>query len=466
MASLGELVLQHPEVRAIVEDTSLGHTAVADRLAGMGHMTSERAVRRARRAMNFHRGDPLVHTEPSGAPAKAVAAIGGGKADISANEVVFHGVVLDMNAQDAEDWTPIFKIFGLSAEHFVIVDDTVKITTWQQSKGLDDGTRDKVQLWSHSARFKRIAETFIRKEVRDTWRESLLAEYANNPAVTLAFDEVEGTYVMLVADPQLGKKGTKQARENWIRGVEGHIEQIRVLIAAGRAPEAVHIAFMGDEHEGVANNYTNQPHTVELNMTGQMEMDYDLRVWTIREVAKLGLPMSVSSVISNHGEWTRNGGKDVVTTRGDNSSTFIARLVKKLFDELEPFGGPSIDWHIGDSDPALVLTLSGVKCYFTHGYIEKGKGGSTEIRTKSAMERQILGRTEELHDVQIFFTAHYHHSYDQEFEGRTLFGCPALEAEKSSEYMRDQFGVWSPPGMLGLLVTGDRPRPWLHKNVF
>ena len=117
-----------------------------------------------------------------------------------------------------------------------------------------------------------------------------------------------------MADPQLGKKRTAEAVENWKRGVLGHCAIIRRDVKAGCGPEAVHLAFMGDEHEGVCNSYTNQPHTIELNRNQQFALDFDLRVWTIRELLKLGLPLSVSSVISNHGEHTRNGGKDPVTT--------------------------------------------------------------------------------------------------------------------------------------------------------
>ena len=68
--------------------------------------------------------------------------------------------------------------------------------------------------------------------------------------------------------------------------------------------------------------------------------------------------------------------------------------------------------------------------------------------------------------VGIWFMAHYHHHYSNEFEGRTLFGCPAIEAEKSSEYMLDQYGVWSPPGVLGMLVGEHAHRGWSHLNVF
>jgi hypothetical protein len=292
------------------------------------------------------------------------------------------------------------------------------------------------------------------------WREDLTVE-ATRPAVMSP-----NTYLILVADPQIGKKNTQQAIQNWKNGVLDHVNAIRDLQELDQSPEGVHVAWMGDETEGVCNNYTNQPHTVELNLSQQLELDFDMRVWTLKQLIPLGIPISASSVISNHGAWTRNGGKDPVTTNGDNSSTYVARLVQKLFDEAEQFGGPHIEWTIGDSEPAVIVNLSGKDCYFSHGYIEKGRGGSTEIRTRDAINKQILGKTDQLAPVKLYYFAHYHHWYTNEFEGRTLFGCPALEAEKSSEYMLEQFGVWSPSGMMGMLVGSHTDRGWSHLNVF
>lgn len=366
------------------------------------------------------------------------------------NNVVVEG---DLNG----DWTKVFALFNLDAREFEVVDDTVKMSTWQQSKRTEDGGRDGVQLYSYSARFKRVNQAVrISPEVQKAWRRNLLRTKFPTPA-----NRKGGTYVILVADPQLGKKGTEEAKENWKRGVREHVKEI---LRGDYA--AVHVAFMGDETENVVNSYNNQPHTIELNRSEQMEADYDLRMWTMKQVLQTGLKASASSVISNHGEWTRNGSKDPVTTRNDNASTFVARLVQKHFEELEEYGVPHISWTIGDGHPGVTLKLSGVECYFSHGYVEKGRGGSVEQRTKQAIERQILGRTEDLGTTRLWFMAHYHHSYEQEFEGRTLFGCPALEAERSSEYMLDQYGVWSPPGMLGLVVTNSVKRGWLHKNIF
>ena len=390
--------------------------------------------------------------------------VGKGTIDVGADGARVDNVVVDKQIHG--DWTAVFAIFKLDASAFEVVDDTVRMKTWQQSKALEDGTRDVVQLYSYSARFRRITAEMIKPATVDAWRAALMDDRVDAEAwIPLRGQTVDATYVIFIADPQLGKKNTEQAIANWKGGVERHCQAIRTLILKGRTPKSIHVAWMGDETEGVCNNYGNQPHTVELNQSRQLELDFDLRVWTLKQVTELGLPISASSVISNHGEWTRNGSKEPVTSQGDNASTHIARQVQKLFKEAESFGGPRIDWTIGEGDPAVLVNLSGVDCYFSHGYIEKGKGGSTEIRTKSAIERQILGRTDTLGTVPLWFMAHYHHFYTNEFEGRTLFGMPALEAERSSEYMLNQYGVWSPPGMLGMLVGEHTPRRWSDLSV-
>lgn len=219
--------------------------------------------------------------------------------------------------------------------------------------------------------------------------------------------------------------------------------------------------------KGVLSHNSHQAYAIELNLTEQMELASDLTVWTIKELVKLGLPLSVSSVPSNHGELARGAGKGSITSVYDNSSTHITRQVKKLFEEL---GYKNIQWFIPDAEPSAVVTLSGVQCYFTHGYIEKGRGGTANSKVgkiRDAVEKQILGRTLELAELRVAFTAHYHHHEALEFGGRTLFMCPALEAEGASdEYMLHQYGEWSKPGMLGVLINSEYPRGWNYLSIF
>lgn len=340
------------------------------------------------------------------------------------------------------DWSEVFRQFNLDPNVFEIVDDTVRMSSWQSSKRTDDGDRDVVTLYAYRARFRRRVDAAVSERTIKAWTAALRRSQA--PSVTGVPGDV--AYVVCVADPQLGKKGTDEALRNWKRGVLAHVDRI----CRFENVTQVVVAFMGDEHEGVANNYANQPHTVELNLSQQLELDYEMRVWTVKQFAALGVPVDIVSVISNHGEFTRNGSKDVVTTKADNSSTMIARMVRMLFDQVA--GYEHVRWHIAESNPEVIVRAGGVKLYFSHGHIAKGPGGTPMQRVKTSLERQILGKEQHLSDVSLFFVAHYHHYYLCEFGTRTLFGCPALEAERSSEYMLDQYGVWNRPGMLGVVV--------------
>jgi hypothetical protein len=388
-----------------------------------------------------------------------------GKVEVGPEGGEFIDVVANAPIKLGKDWDALFERFGMEPGEFEVIDDTIRVSTWQQSKATEAGDRDVVNLYSYKAGFRRVDKDIISEAVIARWRRKFLKQ-TPTPVEDSQGSRTGASYVILVADPQIGKKGTEEAVANWRRGIYGHIQRIQELLYFGVALRDIVLVFMGDEHENVVNSYGNQPHTIELNRSGQLELDFDMRVWTISELLKVGLPIKCGSVISNHGLWTRNGGKDVVTTNNDNSSTHISRLVQRLFDSLEEHTGQHIDWTIGDAAPGIVIDTGGVLSYFTHGFIEKGKGPTQEVRMKSAIERQILGRIEEYKDVKVWFAAHFHHFYAQEFEGKTLWGCPALEMEQSSEYMLDQYGVWSPAGMLGMMVGAHNSRGWSDVNVY
>jgi hypothetical protein len=280
------------------------------------------------------------------------------------------------------------------------------------------------------------------------WRE-FIKDISFFPSKAVYGSEL--SYLMMVADPQLGKPGTKEALTNWTQGIEGHYARIQQLIAAGYPIGNIALAFMGDEHEGAVGNYASQPYEIEYNYSEQIELDFDMRTWSIRKLLDFELPISIASVPSNHGEHTRFGSNKVLTSIYDNSSTMVASLVKKVFS-ADNFAG-NMTWDIATDRQDANLNLSGIKVNFTHGHVAQGSGAKTGgVSSMNAINKQILGRTEELGDVKIFVTAHYHHFNTLESQGRTFFGCPALEAEKSSLWFYDSSGVWSKPGMLGMAV--------------
>lgn len=345
-------------------------------------------------------------------------------------------------AEPITDWTDTIKLWGLDPEVFEVI-QPVTMKAWGKPGDF---------RYSYAARIQKKEETepniYEKLDVAG-WREHLKTISSDFPNSAIRTSEL--SYAILVADPQLGKPGTDEALNNWTTGIEGHSQRIQDLISNGYPVEEIALVFMGDEHEGAVGNYASQPYEIELNYSEQIELDFDMRMWTIQKLLGLELPIQIGSVPSNHGEHTRFGGNKALTSIYDNSSTMVAALVEKALKNTPAEN--SVTWNIARDRQDVNLELSGVKANFTHGHVSKGSGSKTGgVSSKSAIEKQILGRTSELVDHKLFFSAHYHHFNVIEDRGRSFFGCPALEAEKSSQWFYDSSGVWSKPGMLGLLV--------------
>lgn len=358
-------------------------------------------------------------------------------------------------AEPITDWTDTIKLWGLDPEVFEVI-QPVTMKAWGKPGEF---------RYSYAARIQKKAQEEAPLEDRvdiEGWRDNLrsLRFIPGRPAKDSGL-----SYLMMVADPQLGKPGTQEALGHWTKGLEGHVQRIRNLIDAGLPINQIALAFMGDEHEGAVGNYASQPYEVELNYSDQITLDYDMRVWSIKQLAEMEMPIAVASVPSNHGEHTRFGSNKALTSIYDNSSTMVAKLVQKTFEGTD--AGEWLNWDIASDRQDSNLNLSGIKVNFTHGHVSNGSGPKTGgVSSKNAIEKQILGRTAELVDTRLYVTAHYHHFNVIEDRGRTFFGCPALEAEKSSQWFYDSSGVWSKPGMLGMVVgTAAGERGWDELSV-
>lgn len=353
------------------------------------------------------------------------------------------------------DWSETLTQWGLNPEEYEVIQPVT-----MRASGKPGEFR-----YSYSAKIQKKADT--EPELGSTfdiagWRDTLKS-VVFNPSRTVRNSGL--SYLILVADPQLGKPGTEESVENWRIGIEGHLQRIDNLSRSGYPINEIALAFMGDEHEGAVGNYASQPYEIELNYSQQIELDFDMRVWSIRQLLNAAMPMKISSVPSNHGEHTRFGGNRSLTSIYDNSSTMVANLAKRVFESTEV--EDQLEWYIANDRQDTNLSLNGIKANFTHGHVSNGSGPKTGgISSKNAIEKQILGRKEEIGDTTLFFSAHYHHFNVLEDRGRAFFGCPALEAEKSSRWFYDSAGVWSKPGMLGLVVGEEvGSRGWTELDV-
>lgn len=456
-------------LRTLVYDQSRStRTAAADIKARFGVPVSHNVIQ-------AHRSDSCATCVPVTVPATPKADVEGPPpSEVTYDEATGHpvkmsGVVLS-GIPDSDVITEIERYNDMTTPAGYMwrrVKTSVYTGGWgRKYQGEDATTRIALKVeWALVKKADEVvASAFeLTDEKMQSWTTALIANSTTQtrPRYAKALGPV-GTRVITIADPQLGGRGTALAVAQWQGYFLDSLEHTQSLLDQGRPIEGIHIAMMGDEFNGVANNYANQLFEAELAQDKQEELALDLTVWSINKAFGLGLPVSFSAVASNHGDKTRNGKKDVDTSTYDNGSLQNGRLAKRVIKNGTRFGGPKVaSWHFAEDTPGVVVRLSGEPIYFSHGHIERGGGASTELRTKSAIEKQLLGDrldTGRLQDVRAFVMAHYHHYWLIEDKGAVIVGVPALEDNTNSKYLKDATGIWSPSGMWSATVgAGSRP---------
>lgn len=451
MASLTDLMREDPRVAQIVRSASLSHAAAARAISEIpGYTTSEKSVRRARKHL-----PERVHTQPEKGAAEAVASdvkIGAGKADITPDSVTFHGVVLDENCQQEKDWSRVFQIFKLDPDEFEIVDDTVRISTWQQSARSKDGDRDLIQLWSHSAKFRQKRTVGSEMPTVEDYRDFIGIGRAYATPEPLG-EAAPSTFVFCAADFQLGKSaggGVDETLRRFNRALDDAVARVLFLRASGRNIERVLIAQMGDVIEAVQGHYASQTFTVELNLRDQLTLAVDVLLKCVDAFAQVAPRVTLLSVISNHGEISRspNTGSKAITDSGDSADVLVARMVERVVRATP--GLEHVDFVTPDDEIIIMETLSGVPVAFTHGHT--GPSSSDNIKAENEwMAKQSLNLLRRYaSEPKLWFTAHRHHFMALDLGPYFRLQCPSLDG--GSAWFENVSGKWSTAGVLTCLV--------------
>ena len=354
----------------------------------------------------------------------------------------FQTAALDRPITLATDWIAVLEGFGLDPDEFYVVDDTVRMSKWQQSKRTESGDRDIVWLYSYKARFARRTPTLTELDIDqlrtkiDKWRPRSIKTNTTNSEPC--------TFLINWADWQIGKSaggGVAATVERVQQSFDDCLARIKELRRAGRNIEKVAIFNMGDPSEGCSGNYASQAHTVELNMRAQLNLVLDL--WT-QGLASLA-PDIFASVLCNHGEWTRNGGSKPITSDSDNVGGYLGDTVRRIF-------GESIEWHIAHDEMVQMVELSGVPVAITHGHKITGKEFEW-LRGQSQRLQYDAGVM-----PRLWVTAHRHHLSLEDYGPFWRAQCPSLDG--GSKWFSDMTGKWSTPGTLTMLVGNHDIRGW------
>ena len=268
------------------------------------------------------------------------------------------------------NWDFILKGFGLDPSVFEVDRDTVRMSKWQQSKRLENGQRDLVWLYSYKAQIRRRIGTPLNDTEIDELRSRVAKYKPVAKSVSKSLSE-PCTFVIAWADWQLGKSaggGSSATVDRVIASFDATLNRIAELKKIGRNIEKIAIVNMGDPVEGCDGNYASQTFTVELTQREQLRLALDLWAQGVRQIAPQAEKSVFISTISNHGEWTRRGGKPI-TSDSDSADAFLADTLLRILN-----GRPEVadmEWVIPHDEMTVTHKLSGINVAFTKSLAKK-----------------------------------------------------------------------------------------------
>lgn len=431
-------------------DVGLGTRITTDAFKAVGHTTGRTSITRHRNQKCICYGGTQGNGNTQGHP--ATADVLSGKVDVGADG----GEFIDVQAEErVEDWDHVFQRFNLDPTIYEIIDDTVRCSTWQQSKALEDGTRDIVNLYSYRARFRRKPKGYI-----DT--TSLIEHIRTWKPTTPTPNRVVGaplSYVVGMADFQLGKgegdgtPGTLRRLENALNGIAQHIEQLR---HQGLNLKHLALVNLGDHIENVAGSYASQTHTVDMNMRDQLKTALDVNMAWIKRLVPHFETATYAACNCNHGQLSRGQGRDNVTDDADNATGLIGdtlQTICALHPDLE-----HIDWQVPRGEMLTLFTASGANIVAAHGHKISGK-------EEDWLARQSQYLTQAKRFIpDIWFTAHKHHADIKDYGPYSRI--QATTVDPGSKYYLDQTGMYSRPGVTTFVAGESLPGKWDHHRIF
>jgi len=365
------------------------------------------------------------------------------------------GEFVDVQTREpVTDWSTIFARFNLDPTVFVIVDDTVRISMWQQSKRTDSGDRDVVDLYSYRARFTRRASGAIseadveaaRVRVRG-WKLPRRIPGSGLGAPVAA--------VLNLADLQLfkaeggGIEATEQRLHDGLENFQTFVARHR---KSGRNIDELVLVNNGDPYEGIGGNYDGQTFQVQGTLRKQMSVTLDVWEAYSRELFPQFSAGRFVSVLCNHTELGRMGSKKNQTDDSDSGGAFLAEALQRILAGRREFD--HVRFTIPDDQMNVYATVAGVPVAFNHGHKIPG----TDAKGfESWLNGQVRGDAK-AHEARIWITAHKHHFAAWDMGSATVFQCPSCDG--GSKWLRDSTGRFSRSGILALLVGEHDPSGW------
>lgn len=363
-------------------------------------------------------------------------------------------VVLDKEIVN-DDWSDVFAIFKRNPDLFEVVDDTVTCKTWQQSARDKSGHRDMIQLYSYGARFKRKAKERLPDVDIERLRKQLTKWKPNRTEILSELTRKTGVAAVInLADVQGGKSEGGGVAATQKRLLDGLANVQRWLEEKSQHHNINEIVLVnnGDPLEGCDGSYASQLFTVELNLRGQMNFVLDMwSLYASRLFSQFEKAQFVS-VLCNHGQLSRQSGRDNRTSDSDNAGGFLAETLQRVLEERSSF--EHVKWTIPHDEMNVYTEAAGVPMAFNHGHKIPTSG-------RDGFEKWLGGQVrgnDDAYRSKIWQTAHRHHFAAWDLGSCTVFQAPSLDG--GSKWFRDRTGAYSRSGILTYLVGNHSPLGW------
>ena len=370
--------------------------------------------------------------------------------DLATGEGGFQNVTSD---KPLTDWAHIFAKFDLAPDDFVIVDDTVSMSVWQQSKRLENGDRDVQNLYSYKARFRRksaahgVSITEARN-ILNGWSPVTLKPVKGEPEAL----------IVALADLQLGKgegDGTTGTLRRLEDALAGTVEQIDSLRSKGVNLRTLMIANMGDHTEGTHGSYANQPYTVDMNLRDQLQTAIEVNLHWLKTLAPLFENIEYAATLCNHGTLSRAGGRENITDDADNATGLVSDLLAKICGMDTHLN--KVKFNVPRSEFITTTTIEGVNVPMSHGH----KISGTEANWLAAQSQNLTQRRKFVPDVWLM--AHKHHAQVTDYGPYTRI--QATTVEPGSKYFEDLTGQYSRTGVTTFTVGQHLPGKWDNYRI-
>lgn len=440
---LADLSDEFPEVRAILEDSSLGRRAAAGKLRELGYPVHPSAIHR-------WRSKRAKETLSSPYPSEARPPSHPGHRPVRTQQWQAGVTII---GDTAEIKTPLAPA-GQSADDRKLLEDAnldpdewtvTKLTTYQTYS--DDGLSELKAYWVRAAKAP--------KGVSAEDMDAILAQYIGAQPYEVPLPGNDRILMVPSGDLQLGKMdggGTEGVIERFAR----YTNDVAADLALSGGVKLLVLPYVGDCIEGLVSQGGKNIASLDIPITQQVRVYRRLMVHQLLTLAPYAENVLVPVVPGNHDQSTR----EQIMPHTDSWAIEGASAAADYFRDRPGF--EHISWAFPDEgEPHLAVKIAPqLTVGFTHGHVTGNNPGKViDFWKGQAHGRQPLG------EADILVSGHWHHlRVEMTGGGRTWIQIPAMDG--GSSWYRQLKGENVCTGQITVDLTPGVGAGWTNLKIY